>query len=95
MPYTDFITGTEGEEGLSGPVDLPAGADQPDQVENDDPGNNISPVVAEFDNFLVDQSLEECTKDRVDYCDTEAVSDYKGPDHTMCKFCVSLSLVFI
>ena len=28
-------------------------------------------------------------KDRKDYCDKERRSDYLGPDHTMCKFCVS------
>ena len=34
-------------------------------------------------------------QDQHDYCDTEKISDYKGAEHTMCKFCVSLSLVFI
>ena len=66
IPYTDFIHGTEGEDGLSGPVDLPAGADQPDQLQNDQIGDeSLSPVVAEVDNFLLEQSLDECKKVRL------------------------------
>ena len=65
-PYTDYLvsTGLE-EEGLSGPVELPPGADDPDvydEVQEDDI-NSLLPQeanIAELDNYLIDQSENEC-----------------------------------
>ena len=53
------------EEGLSGPVELPPGADGPDvydEVQEDDI-NSLYPQeanLAELDNYLIDQSENEC-----------------------------------
>ena len=66
QPYTDFITGTGDEEGLSGPVELPPGADDDDEIQDDDSGGGgglqTAAVVAESDNFLIEQSENECKK---------------------------------
>ena len=63
-PFTDYLGSTDSEEGLSGPVDLPPGADQPDAVVQDDdvgPGS-VQAVEVEYDNYLVEQSENECSK---------------------------------
>ena len=66
QPYTDFIAGTGDEEGLSGPVELPPGADDDFEIQDDDGGGGggllTAPVEAEFDNFLIEQSENECKK---------------------------------
>ena len=90
-------------------MELPQGYDEPDQlVQYDDP---LGPqaVIAEIDNYLLDQSEEECKKvggdwetlklvalmivllqDKLDYCVNDY--NYRGPEHTMCTFCVSQNI---
>ena len=65
QPYTDFISGTGDEEGLSGPVDLPPGVDDDTEIQDDDAGGGglqTAAVVAESDNLLIEQSENECKK---------------------------------
>ena len=65
QPYTDFIGGTGEEDGLSGPVDLPPGVEDDSEIQDDDGGGGglqIAAVVAESDNFLIEQSENECKK---------------------------------
>ena len=76
-PYTDFITSTEDEAGLSGPEELPYEADQPDSLQNADVGGvQTSPVLAESDNFLIEQSENECKKVRPESAIRRQASNY-------------------
>ena len=47
---------------LSGPVELPAGADVADNQYDENNDNNVQAVLAESDNYLVDQSEYECNQ---------------------------------
>ena len=91
-------------DGASGPVELPPNADI--QYDDDDE-DDIQAVQSEADNYLIDESEDTCRKvgenrvdentidddvqDKDDYCDGERKSDYLGADHTMCKYCVSIT----
>ncbi|XP_023339510.1 uncharacterized protein LOC111709823 [Eurytemora carolleeae] len=104
LPWTEFLTENGGsgtgyidDTPLSGPVDLPEGVDLPDftQFADDIQDLDIQPVVAEVDNYLIEQAEGTCTKDRQDYCDLNNEKDFLSPEHTMCKFCVSIKVMSI
>ena len=94
-------------DGASGPVELPPDADRPDADIQYDDDDDIQAVQSESDNYLIDQSEDTCRKvgenrvnentidddmqDKEDYCDNDRKSDYLGADHTMCKYCVSIT----
>ena len=65
QPFTEFLNSqdiSEIDEYTAGPVELPQGYDEPDQlVQYDDP-QGPQAVTAEIDNYLLDQSEEECKK---------------------------------
>ena len=98
-------------DGASGPVELPPDADRPDADIQYDDDDDIQAVQSEADNYLIDQSEDTCRKvcenrineniidddmqDKEDYCDGERKSDFLGADHTMCKYCVSITKPYL
>ena len=71
-------------------MDLPQGYDEPDQLVQEDDPLGPQAVTAEIDNYLLDQSEQECKKDKLDFCVNDY--DYRSPEHTMCTFCVSQNI---
>jgi len=86
-PFTDYLSEL-GKEGFSfGDVDLPEGADLGVGLILDDDLDGAQAVVAETDNYLIDESEASCEQDQLEYCDREQREDWLGGEHTMCKFC--------
>ena len=93
QPFTDFLNSqdvSDVDAYTAGPVDLPQGYDEPDQLVQEDDPLGPQAVTAEIDNYLLDQSEQECKKDKLDFCVNDY--DYRGPEHTMCTFCVSQNI---
>ena len=65
QPFTDFLNSqdiSDIDEYTAGPVELPQGYDEPDQLAQYDDPLGPQAVIAESDNYLVDASEEECKK---------------------------------
>ena len=64
-------------------------------IASDQSDNQFSFAAIEAENSLVEDSENKCSEDQSDYCQAQSVSEnsFKSPNHTMCKYCVSLFIL--
>ena len=64
-------------------------------IASDQGDNQFTFEAIEADNSLVQDSENKCAEDQYDYCKAQSASEnsFKSPNHTMCKYCVSLVII--
>ena len=74
------------------PVSVADLADLPSDFDFANLGPEIAAIEGEIDedsNPIIRDMKAQCSRDQLDYCVGES---WKSKDHTMCKFCVSMSM---
>ena len=82
-------------------LDLPSEEEEREQesilinnIASDQDDDQFSFEAIQPENALVENSENMCAKDQSDYCQGKSPleNSFKSPNHTMCKYCVSISI---